>query len=59
MWAGAGPVRTEDWSFLLPRLCLLSGIALGIWGLVEMGFRPGTAGFNRFGANPLRKTRSV
>ncbi len=54
MWAGAG---SEEWSFLffLVRLCLLGGFALGIWGLVEMGFLRGTAGYNRFGPDPLGK----
>ena len=41
MWAGASSVgMTEDWS-LFPRLCLLGGFALGIWGLVEIGFLAG------------------
>jgi uncharacterized membrane protein YhaH (DUF805 family) len=55
MWAGASSVGlTEDWS-LFPRLCLLGGPALLVWGLVEIGFRRGTAGYNRFGPDPLRK----
>ena len=57
MWAGAG--SATDWAFLLPRLCLLGAFALGIWGLVEMGFRRGSAGYNRFGPDPLGKTRSA
>jgi len=59
MWAGAGSAIMEDWSFLLPRLCLLGAFALGIWGLVEMGFLPGTVGYNRFGQNPLGKNRGA
>ena len=55
MWAGASSVgMTEDWS-LFPRLCRIGGFALGIWGLVEIGFLRGSAGYNRFGPNPLGK----
>jgi uncharacterized membrane protein YhaH (DUF805 family) len=32
--------------------------ALGIWGLVEIGFLRGSAGYNRFGPNPLGKHQS-
>jgi uncharacterized membrane protein YhaH (DUF805 family) len=32
---------------------LYPAIALWLWGLVELGFRRGTAGGNRFGPNPL------
>ncbi len=56
-WAGESSVGlTEDWS-LFPRLGLLGGLALLIWGLVEIGFRRGTAGYNRFGPDPLAKPR--
>jgi uncharacterized membrane protein YhaH (DUF805 family) len=58
MWAGASSVgMTEDWS-LFPRLCLIGGFTLGIWGLVEIGFLRGSAGYNRFGPNPLGKHQS-
>lgn len=43
-------------SLFLLRLCLLGGIALAIWGSVEIGFRRGTTGYNRFGADPLAKS---
>jgi uncharacterized membrane protein YhaH (DUF805 family) len=46
----------EDWSFFV-RLCLLGAFALGIWGLVEIGFLRGTAGYNRFGPDPLAKSQ--
>jgi hypothetical protein len=36
----------------------MAAIALAIWGQVEIGFRRGTSGYNRFGADPLaRKPR--
>jgi hypothetical protein len=55
MWAGESSLGlTEDWS-LFPRLGLLGGLALLVWGLVEIGFRRGTAGYNRFGPDPLGK----
>jgi uncharacterized membrane protein YhaH (DUF805 family) len=55
-WAFAGTAGdAAAWSFLLLKLCLLGGFALGIWGLVEIGFRRGTAGYNRFGPDPLRE----
>jgi uncharacterized membrane protein YhaH (DUF805 family) len=58
MWAGERSIGlTEDWS-LFPRLGLLAGLALLIWGLVEIGFRRGTAGYNRFGPDPLAKQQS-
>ena len=34
-------------------LCFYAGWALLLWGIVEMGFLPGTAGANRFGPDPL------
>lgn len=43
-----------DWSFLGLRFCLLAGFALAIWGLVEIGCLRGTAGYNRFGPDPLK-----
>jgi uncharacterized membrane protein YhaH (DUF805 family) len=42
-------------SLFLLRLCVFGGFALGIWGVVEMGFLCGTKGYNRFGADPLAK----
>jgi len=55
MWAGESSLGlTEDWS-LFPRLGLLGGLALVVWGLVEIGFRRGSAGYNRFGPDPLAK----
>ena len=32
----------------------LIGFAMAIWALVELGFRRGTAGQNRYGPDPLR-----
>ena len=58
MWAGASSVgMTEDWS-LFPRLCLIGGFALGIWGLVEIGFLRGSAGYNRFGRIRSESTKA-
>jgi uncharacterized membrane protein YhaH (DUF805 family) len=55
-WAAADAVgMTWDWSFLLLKVCILSGIALAIWGFVEIGCRRGTAGYNRFGPDPLKR----
>jgi uncharacterized membrane protein YhaH (DUF805 family) len=55
-WTFAGAIGdAAAWSFLLLKLCLLGGFALGIWGLVEVGFRRGTAGYNRFGPDPLKR----
>ena len=57
LWATTGSfVDVRVVSLFLLRLCLLGGIALGIWGLIEIGFRRGTAGYNRFGADPLAKS---
>lgn len=56
LWATAGSfgdVRVV--SLFMLRLCLMGGIALAIWGQVEIGFRRGTTGYNRFGADPLAK----
>jgi uncharacterized membrane protein YhaH (DUF805 family) len=55
-WAAADTVDTAaDWSYLGLRFCLLGGIALAIWGFVEIGCRRGTAGYNRFGPDPLKR----
>jgi uncharacterized membrane protein YhaH (DUF805 family) len=55
-WAAADAVgMSAEWSSLGLRLCLLGGIALGIWGFVEIGCRRGTAGYNRFGPDPLKR----
>ena len=44
-WAAADAVGTNwDWSYLGLRLSILGGIALAIWGFVEIGCRRGTAG---------------
>jgi uncharacterized membrane protein YhaH (DUF805 family) len=54
-WAAADAVGTAwDWSYLGLRLSILGGIALAIWGFVEIGCRRGTAGYNRFGPDPLK-----
>jgi len=54
MWGAAGAVgMTADVALLLLKLCILGGIAIGIWGFVEIGCLRGTAGYNRFGADPL------
>jgi len=54
MWGAAGAVgMTVDVSLLLLKLCILGGIAIGIWGFVEIGCLRGTPGYNRFGADPL------
>ena len=54
-WAAADAVGTNwDWSYLGLRLSILGGIALAIWGFVEIGCRRGTAGYNRFGPDPLK-----
>jgi uncharacterized membrane protein YhaH (DUF805 family) len=56
IWAAAGSFGDARVLVLfLLRLCLLAAFALAIWGLVEMGFRRGTPGYNRFGADPLAK----
>lgn len=56
LWSVAGSFGdVRDVSLLLLRLCVLGGIAFCIWGQVEIGFRRGTAGYNRFGADPLAK----
>jgi uncharacterized membrane protein YhaH (DUF805 family) len=54
-WAAADTVgMSAEWSYLGLRLCILGGIALVIWGFVEIGCRRGTAGYNRFGPDPLK-----
>jgi uncharacterized membrane protein YhaH (DUF805 family) len=59
LWAFADAVgMAAQWSYLLLRLCILGGFALGIWGLMEIGCRRGTAGYNRFGPDPLKAARS-
>jgi uncharacterized membrane protein YhaH (DUF805 family) len=56
LWATAGSFGdARVLSLFLVRLCLFGGIALAIWGSVEMGFLRGTTGYNRFGADPLAK----
>jgi uncharacterized membrane protein YhaH (DUF805 family) len=55
-WAAADTVgMSAEWSYLGLRLCLLGGIALAIWGFVEIGCRRGTAGYNRFGPDPPKR----
>jgi uncharacterized membrane protein YhaH (DUF805 family) len=55
-WAAADAVgMSAEWSYLGLRLCILGGIALAIWGFVEIGCRRGTAGYNRFGPDPLKR----
>jgi uncharacterized membrane protein YhaH (DUF805 family) len=55
-WAAADAVAmTAAWASLGLRLCLLGGFALVIWGFVEIGCRRGTAGYNRFGPDPLKR----
>jgi uncharacterized membrane protein YhaH (DUF805 family) len=54
-WAAADTVgMSAEWSYLGLRLCILGGFALVIWGFVEIGCRRGTAGYNRFGPDPLK-----
>ena len=58
VWATAGSfgdVRLV--SLLMFRLCLMGGIALAIWGSIEISFRRGTTGYNRFGPDPLAARR--
>lgn len=56
LWATAGSLGDARMvSLFMLRLCLMGGIALAIWGSVEIGFRRGTTGYNRFGADPLAK----
>jgi uncharacterized membrane protein YhaH (DUF805 family) len=55
-WAAADAVGISlEWSSLGLRLCILGGFALVIWGFVEIGCRRGTAGYNRFGPDPLKR----
>lgn len=55
-WVAADTVgMSAEWSYLGLRLCVLGGIALVIWGFVEIGCRRGTAGYNRFGPDPLKR----
>ena len=35
----------------------LAAFALSIWGFVEIGCLPGTAGLNRYGPNPVAKSK--
>jgi uncharacterized membrane protein YhaH (DUF805 family) len=59
MWASVDALGMDaQWSYLLVRICLFCGIALAIWGIVEIGCRRGTAGYNRFGPDPLKAARS-
>ena len=60
LWTGAGSFGdVKDVSLLLLRVCVLGGVAFCIWGLAEIGFRRGTAGYNRFGPDPLaRRSRT-
>ena len=37
----------------LRRSDLLGGLALSIWGFVEIGCLPGNAGSNSYGPNPI------
>jgi uncharacterized membrane protein YhaH (DUF805 family) len=38
---------------LLAALAALAGFGLGLWGLVEIGFRRGERGANRYGEDPM------
>jgi hypothetical protein len=40
----------------LQPILALAAFALSIWGFVEIGCLPGTAGPNRYGLNPVRKS---
>ncbi|SDR79265.1 Uncharacterized membrane protein YhaH, DUF805 family [Bradyrhizobium canariense] len=44
---------------LLQPVLALTGFALTIWGFVEIGCLRGTAGSNRYGANPLLQSKRV
>lgn len=37
----------------IARVCEISALAISIWMIVELGCRPGTAGPNRYGPDPL------
>jgi uncharacterized membrane protein YhaH (DUF805 family) len=56
MWVTAGAYGDVRYlALFLIRLCFVGAFALAIWGLVEMGCLRGTAGYNRFGADPLAR----
>ena len=40
-------------------LFMLTGFAISIWGFIELGCLPGTAGPNRFGSDPLARIVTV
>ena len=42
---------------LLQPALSLAGLVLSIWGFIEIGCLRGTAGSNRYGANPLLRAR--
>lgn len=40
---------------IIQPLLMLAGLAVSVWGLVDMGFLRGTRGPNRFGPEPSRR----
>lgn len=44
---------------IIAGLIALLALALALWGLIEMGFRRGTKGDNRFGPDPLASPDDV
>jgi uncharacterized membrane protein YhaH (DUF805 family) len=55
-WAAADTVgMSAEWAYLGLRLCIVGGFTLLIWSFVEIGCRRGTAGYNRFGPDPLKR----
>jgi len=50
---------TADVTLLLFKLCILSALAIGIWGFVEIGCLRGTAGYNRFGPDSLPRLPQI
>jgi uncharacterized membrane protein YhaH (DUF805 family) len=41
----------------LQYILTLAGFALSIWGFIEIGCLPGTAGSNGYGPNPIRQAK--
>lgn len=52
--SSAGPAGVA-----LQYILMLAGFALSIWGFLEIGCLPGTAGSNGYGPNPIQQAKRV
>jgi uncharacterized membrane protein YhaH (DUF805 family) len=51
--AGLIGAMNADFGGFAARMCIVAVFAFFIWFFVELGFLPGTRGYNRYGSDPL------